>query len=124
MKRILVLVLTSILLSSCASIFKGTEQSLTFTTEPAGAEVLLDGHSMGVTPLTVKVKKNKFDSVMVKMKGYRTITRPLDKSYDAVALLNVFWDLSTTDLVNGAAYEYSPNTYYFKMENEAKTAGN
>lgn len=124
MKRIFILAAMGLLLSSCASVFKGTEQSITFTSEPSGAEVLVDGLSMGVTPLTVKIKKNKYDNVMIKKAGYKTITRPLDKSYDAVALVNIFWDSSTTDMISGAAYEYSPNTYYFKLEAEAKTAAN
>lgn len=122
MKRIFTVLLTSILITSCAGVFKGTEQTLTFTSEPSGAEVMLDGQSLGVTPLSVKVKKNKYDTVMLKLAGYKTVTRPLEKSYDAVALVNVFWDSSTTDLITGAAYEYSPNTYYFKLETEAKTA--
>lgn len=122
MKRIFTVLLTSILITSCAGVFKGTEQTLTFTSEPSGAEVMLDGQSLGVTPLSVKVKKNKYDTVMLKLAGYKAVTRPLEKSYDAVALVNVFWDSSTTDLITGAAYEYSPNTYYFKLETEAKTA--
>lgn len=122
MKRIFTVLLTSILITSCAGVFKGTEQTLTFTSEPSGAEVMLDGQSLGVTPLSVKVKKNKYDTVMLKLAGHKTVTRPLEKSYDAVALVNVFWDSSTTDLITGAAYEYSPNTYYFKLETETKTA--
>ncbi len=122
MKRILSFFAVAVLLTSCASVFKGTDQTVTFTSEPAGAEVIIDGNSMGVTPLSVKLKKNKYDTVMLKLAGYKTVTRPLDKSYDSVALVNVIWDSSTTDLINGAAYEYSPNTYYFKLEAESKTA--
>lgn len=124
MKRVLMLLTTTLLITSCAGIFKGTEQTMTFTSEPSGAEVLVDGLSFGVTPLTVKLKKNRYDTVMLKLNGHRTVTRPLEKSYDTVALLNVFWDLSTTDLISGAAYEYSPNTYYFKLEAEVKTTSN
>lgn len=122
MKRILTVLLTSILITSCAGVFKGTEQTLTFTSEPSGAEVMLDGQSVGVTPLSIKVKKNKYDTVMLKLAGHKVVNRPLEKSYDAVALVNVIWDSSTTDLITGAAYEYSPNTYYFKLETETKTA--
>lgn len=122
MKKLAMMVLFSLFLTSCASLFKGTEQTLTFTTEPSGAEVVLDGISMGVTPLSVKVKKNKYETVMLKLNGYKTVTRPLEKSYDGIALLNIFWDSSTTDLITGAAYEYSPNTYYTKLEAEARVS--
>lgn len=106
------------LLTSCASVLKGTDQSMTFTSEPVGAEVLLDGQSLGVTPLVVKLKKNKYDTVMIKLKGYKVLTRPVDKSYDGIALLNISWDSSTTDMITGAAYEYSPNTLFFNLEPE------
>lgn len=122
MKKTLCLVLATLFLSSCATVFKGNEQTVTFMTEPSNAEVIIDGHSFGRTPLTVKLKKNKYETVMFKLDGYKPYTRPIEKSYDAVALLNVFWDSSTTDLVSGAAYEYSPNTYFMKLDPEAKVS--
>jgi len=122
MKKTLCLVLANLFLSSCATVFKGNEQTITFMTEPSNAEVIIDGNSFGRTPLTVKLKKNKYETVMFKLDGYRTFTRPIDKSYDAVALLNVFWDSSTTDLISGAAYEYSPNSYFTKLDPEAKNS--
>lgn len=105
-------------LTACASVFRGTEQVITFQSEPSGAEILVDGNSLGVTPLTTKLKKNKYDVVMIKMSGYKTMTKPLDKSYDGIALLNIFWDSSTTDLITGAAYEYTPNSHFFKLEKD------
>jgi PEGA domain len=109
-----------LLLTGCATIFKGSDQVLTFTSEPDGATVRIDGKPVGVTPLSTKVKKNSADSVLVEKEGYRTETMPLDKKYDGIALLNIFWDLSTTDLITGAAYEYQPSTYHFKMKKDAK----
>ena len=43
---------------------------------------------------------------------------PLDKKYDGIALINIFWDLSTTDLITGAAFEYVPSTYHFQLKKE------
>lgn len=102
-------------LSGCAGIIHGNDQVLTFNSEPAGAEVLLDGVSVGVTPLSTKVKKNAKSTVMIKKDGYSAQTLPLGKHFDSIAILNVFWDLSTTDMITGAAYEYDPNTYYVKL---------
>lgn len=116
--RLMVLGCAVLLTTGCASVIKGTDQVLTFNSDVDGAQVFLDGVSVGVTPLSTKVKKNSKSTVMVKKEGYKTQTMPLDKKYDGVALLNIFWDLSTTDLVTGAAYEYDPNTYYFKMNKE------
>ena len=119
MKKLIGLILLS-LLTSCAAILKGTSQTVTFTSEPSGAEVFIDGQSRGVTPLSVKLKKNKYDTVMIKKKGYSPVVRPIEKSYDGIALLNIFWDLSTTDMITGAAYEYEPNSYYVTLEEAAE----
>ncbi|MFM2408067.1 MAG: hypothetical protein RL358_809 [Pseudomonadota bacterium] len=116
--KLVLLSLVVLSLTGCASVLKGTDQVLTFTSDQDGAQVLLDGVSVGVTPLSMKVKKNSKSTVMVKKDGFRTQTMPLDKKYDGVALLNIFWDFSTTDLITGAAYEYEPNTYYFKLLKE------
>lgn len=104
--------------AGCASVFKGTDQLITINSEPDGAVVSIDEISVGVTPLSTKVKKNHASSITVKKEGYKTQNMPLGKKYDGIALLNIFWDLSTTDMITGAAYEYSPSTYYFELKKE------
>jgi hypothetical protein len=61
---------------------------------------------------------------MFKKDGYSTQTMALDTSYDAIALLNVFWDLSTTDLITGNAYEYAPNTYFARLRKKEASQEN
>lgn len=118
MKRITLLI-TAMLLSGCAGVFKGTTQVVTFNSNPSGADVIIDGNNMGQTPLSVKLKKNKYKNVLIKKNGYKNITHPLDTSYDPVTLVNVVWDSSTTDLITGAAYEYEPNMFNFNLEADA-----
>lgn len=113
-----------LLLTGCASVFKGTDQVLTITSDPDGATVRIDGKPVGVTPLSTKVKKNSADSIMIEKDGFRTETMPLEKKFDGVTLLSIFWDLGTTDFVTGAAYEYQPSTYHFKMKKDAKWTSN
>lgn len=118
----LVMASVSLLLSGCASVIKGTSQTLTVTSEPGGAKVMVDGQELGVTPLTLKLKKNKYDTLMVQKKGFITRSRPLEKSFDPVAVVNIFWDLSTTDLLTGAVYEYEPSSYHFALEQDPEAA--
>lgn len=103
------------LLSGSATIISGTNQTLSFQSEPPGATVYLDGQVIGTTPVSVSVRKNQKQSFMVEKQGYQTVTRDITKSYDPVALLSIFWDLSTTDLISGAAFEYEPNSYFIKL---------
>jgi len=117
MKKLSMLIII-LFFSGCASIINGTKQSVTFTSSPSRAQVLVDGRSIGVTPLTASLKKNKYDSVMFKKEGYEAQAFPLDKSFDGIALLNIFWDLSTTDAITGAIYEYEPGQFHVILEKE------
>ena len=122
-KMVTALLVTSamVLVTGCSTIFKGTTQVVTITSDPSNADVLVDGNNMGKTPLSVSLKKNAYTSMTVKKSGYNSQIKALQKTYDPVTLINVFWDLSTTDLISGAAYEYQPNTYHFALEKEEVT---
>ena len=114
-------VATSLLmLTGCASVFKGTDQVLAFSSEPEGATVRIDGKAVGQTPLSAKVKKSSVDSITIEKDGFKTETMAPEKKFDNIAFLNVFWDLSTTDLITGAAYEYQPSNFHFKLKKEEK----
>ncbi len=104
------------MVSGCATVIKGTTQSVTIDSSPQGAEVSIDGAYVGMTPLTIKLAKNKKETITVKKKGYRTVSRDMTKSFDPVGILNIFWDLSTTDFISGAAMEYEPNSYFFELQ--------
>lgn len=114
-KKILVLALF-LSVTGCAGIINGTTQDVTFKSEPEGATVSVDGLERGKTPLTVTLKKNEYKSVTFSKEGYKSESVPLQRKFDTVALLNVFWDLSTTDAITGALYEYEPNVYHVEMK--------
>ena len=115
MKKLVGLAIAFLCMSGCATVLKGSNQTVAFNSEPDGAQVIIDGVPMGMTPTSLSLKKNKFKNVMFKKEGYNQQTLALDTAYDALALLNVFWDLSTTDLLTGNAYEYAPNAYFVKL---------
>jgi len=111
------LVVTASLAFGSATIFKGTSQAITIDSEPEGAKVYIDGQLRGTTPLSISMKKSlSTHTLRVVKEGYAPVTRTLEKSYDPVALLNIVWDLSTTDMLTGAAFEYSPNNYMVQLE--------
>ena len=112
----MVLVASSLVLSGCATIIKGTDQTVSFNSSPEGAKVYIDGVVMGVTPVAITLKKNKHKTVEMRLDGYKSQTLDLKKSFDSVAILNVFWDFSTTDIISGAIVEYSPGQYHAELE--------
>lgn len=105
-----------LLMAGCASVIKGTSQTVTFNSNPEGAEVLVDGIPFGATPLSVKLAKNKYSNITFKKEGYKPRSMVLEKQFDGIALINIVWDFSTTDLITGAIYEYSPSQYYVDLK--------
>ena len=118
MKKIIGLsaILSIMFLTGCATVISGTSQDITFESSPSGATVWLDGERYGVTPFTATLKKNKFKSFRVELDGYNTISRSLGKEVDLVALLSVFWDFGTTDVLSGAVMKYDSNSYFIELQ--------
>ena len=105
-----------IICTGCATVLSGTSQTITFDSSPSGASIFLDGERIGMTPFTTSLKKNKYSSFRIELEGYHTISRQLDKKFDIVYLLNVFWDLGTTDFISGAIYKYAQNSYFVELQ--------
>lgn len=53
--KILQLILAAALFTSCATIFKGDKQAVSFKSEPSNATVIINGQERGATPLTLKL---------------------------------------------------------------------
>lgn len=117
MKKIIIATLAcaTLLLTGCATIISGTNQTLTFNSNVEDVNVYVDGALIGKTPVSASFKKNKAQTVMFTKEGYLAVTRDITKSFDPVALVNIIWDLSTTDFITGAVYEYAPNAIYVEM---------
>lgn len=99
-----------------ATIISGSSQNVSFNSKPEGATVMVDGVKMCTTPCTITLPKSgKEKSVTMSKEGYERNTLPIISSYNGVALLNIFWDLSTTDLITGAVFEYKPNNYFMEL---------
>lgn len=105
-----------LMMSGCATIMSGDTEAIHFDTSPTGADVFIDGGYVGTTPMTIRLRKSKKDTVMFKKEGYQTISRDLSKSFDPVTVINIFWDLSTTDFLTGAAMEYDPKSYFIELK--------
>lgn len=115
-KALLTTLLGTSLAFGSATIIDGTTQAVSFNSEPDGASVLIDGQLKCKTPCTLEIKRTGLDIVTFKKDGYKSKDLPLQSAYNGVAILSIIWDLSTTDLLSGAAFEYSPNNYMTELE--------
>ena len=75
-------------LSGCASIFMGTQETITVTSEPPGARIYVNGFGHGYTPNTFTVPRKHDATVELILFGYERATAKLtsDHAGDATAL--------------------------------------
>lgn len=105
--------------AGCASIVSGTTQTVSFHSNPEGATVMVDGTTLGKTPLSMSLKKGKYRSVSFEKEGYKKLVLPMESRTDGWFWGNIVLGGllgSTTDGVSGAAHEYSPGQYMVSLE--------
>ena len=127
MKKITLLLVTILLVSSCATIFTGTKDRISFKSHPSGAMIYKDGVELCTTPCSYKIKRSINDTDLeFKLDGYQTRVITLDKQLNIVSIINlgnlVGWGI---DALSGAVMKYdrksydinlSPNTTASKLE--------
>lgn len=110
-------------LTACATIFDKTNDDISFTSEPSGANIYLNGRLMGTTPTSFRVNRSPLSGSMsqiaVEKEGYKKQAFDLGKELNKIAIFNlVFVPSWVTDLFSGAAMRYSPTDYRILLENE------
>ncbi|MDQ8144221.1 PEGA domain-containing protein [Chryseobacterium sp. CFS15] len=125
MKRTLSIVLgLSIVLSttSCATIFTGTKDSITFTTTPEGAKVIHKGVEKCLTPCTAEIPRGLGKQmVMFQKEGFETKEVKLTKTFNPVTLLNILLGGAIgvgIDAATGSLTKYSPKSYTVDLEHK------
>ncbi|KEF31297.1 hypothetical protein D777_01646 [Marinobacter nitratireducens] len=121
---LVMLAITALWSSGCASVVSGTDQKLTFNSEPDEATVTVSGRVLGKTPLTVPVDRASNQSITFEKDGYETYTAQLSTTTNPWFFGNiVIGGLigSTTDGVSGAIHEFSPDQYFVTLKPETPT---
>ena len=95
MKKILLLVLSAMLLSSCCTLFTPSKQTITFNGEN-GIKIYDDGVKIAEikdnNTTSVRIKKELSSKYLIaKKEGYRPTPLKLDTKFDAVGVLNIFF---------------------------------
>ncbi|GBO83564.1 PEGA domain-containing protein [Marinobacter salsuginis] len=119
--RILAVLAALLYLTGCASVVSGTDQKLTFNSEPEEATVMVSGRVLGKTPITVPVDRGSNQSITFEKEGYETYTAQLSTTTNPWFFGNiVIGGLlgSTTDGVSGAIHEFSPDQYFVTLKPE------
>lgn len=114
---LLTAVFCALLLSSCATLFCGTTEKITFDSDiNQSATLTIDGrkHKNVVFPYTTKIYRG-LNSTIVKAEseGYETTILYIDKKFNWVSILNCYdvlgWAVDiATGAVTTAEYDYYP----------------
>lgn len=71
----LMLFVLSLVLTSCATVFKGGEQRVPINSNPQGAEIIIDGVSYGTTPQVIRLEvQRSYDVTLRQGEMERTVT--------------------------------------------------
>ena len=113
------LVIISVILAGCATIFSGTSDEISFSTNADPVRVYIDGLNVGYTPLKVAVEKKAGKGRVVRFEkaGYKTQEFNLRNKFDAVAILDITSVITSggIDVLTGAIMEYDPKQYHVEM---------
>lgn len=119
------LVAYAFLAGGCASIVKGTTQSIPVASSPSGADVKLDGNKVGQTPLTVEVKRKTDHLLTIEKAGYQVESVAITRNIGGAVFGNILagglvgWGV---DAVSGAQYNLSPATVSVTLKESVPTA--
>lgn len=118
MKTSVVAGVLALALSGCATIISGSNQTITVNTDVPGAQVMLNGMPLGITPLIVSIKRGQEGVLSVQMPGYTTFQAPITKKVNGIFFVNILFGGtfgSSTDYSTGAMYAYEPDTYFVTL---------
>ena len=102
--------LVVMLVTSCATIFKGTTDPIKFGSNPAGAEVYIDGKLMGKTPINFELTSKKTYVIDFKFEGQTKTINLTNKIGIQWIILDVLGGLIpvVVDAVTGDWYQLKP----------------
>jgi hypothetical protein len=106
-----ILLLSAILLSSCATIISGSRQNVEITSEPSSAKVYINEIEIGNTPVQKNLKRNQEYQLILKLDGYKTYETKLERKFNAWFIGNIaFGGLIglIIDPITGAMHKLKP----------------
>ena len=105
--NLLIVILVLLLLGGCATIFKGSHNMVDFSSDPAGAQVYVNGALRGTTPINLKLESKRTYTIEFKKEGYDTKTYTITNHIGAGwIVLDVIFGLIpvVVDAATGAWY--------------------
>lgn len=123
MKKAILFSLVGFSLMSCATLTRGTTDTLVIESDPANADVYLSNGLSCKTPCALKLKRNESVNVEISKKGYETVkvnvVPQISGSGSAGMAGNVILGGiigAAVDAGSGAMYDLKPNPIQVKLQ--------
>lgn len=123
-KNIYILGAAMLFITSCATIFTGTEDMIYFDTNPQGAEIFIDGLKVCETPCSSLVKRSLSDKHFeVKMDEYETRVITLDREFNTVSIINLGFVIGwAVDAATGSLMRYDRKGYDLDLRRDNRSS--
>jgi uncharacterized protein YceK len=124
MKKIFILLIVPFIVSSCATVFTGTRDTISFNSTPEGAMVYKDGLELCKTPCRIPIKRSLNDvDIEFKLDGYETRLFTLDKEFNIVSVINLGNLLGwAIDAATGSIMKYDRKSYELELKQKNLSA--
>ena len=119
MLRLLALSFLFFLITGCATVIKGTWQSVPVSSDPLGADILVDGMLVGTTPADVELKRKRDHLIVIEKKDYSPKSVAVVKNVGGAVWGNIIsggligWGV---DAASGAQNNLTPKTILVRLE--------
>ena len=116
--RISIICLALSLTFGCATLIRGPTQAVAISSEPTGADILVDGSLVGMTPSNIDLARGQDHLITFEKDGYHTRNIPIIRSIGRAVFGNLLyggflgWGVDAT---SGAQYNLNPETLVVQL---------
>lgn len=117
--RIAALVVATVHLAAC-SLFGPRLQTITISSDPEGAKVLVNSEYVGNAPLRTQVQRHEDVLIEARLPGYETAYRTSHRSLSSLGLVDVIGGaillVPFIGLLSPAAWQHEPASYGLMLD--------
>lgn len=122
---VVALVVLSLVGTGCATILRSTGQGMSITSQPSGAEVLVDNTVEGVTPMTTKLRRKDNHTIVIRLAGYEPYETILTRQTSGWVFGNVLFGPGVVvgiavDAISGGMYKFDAKAVDTEMQPGAR----
>jgi hypothetical protein len=118
--KTLIAVVSCILLTNCATIIHGTRQDISFSSNPSGADVMINDQNKGLTPIVVNLERKNNYTVKIQLAGYLPYETNIVKKVDGWIVGNIIFGGIiglVVDAATGGMYKLTPEQINGELKN-------